>query len=164
MFDRVPVIRLSTQITSCPSARKRSHRWEPMNPAPPVISVRMTRHPLPLSGRSPVEKMRNFRILCGRWARAEQCPPLALPPRHLSKEAAARAWLATPQAVRPRAILREVDVHADPSYPHVHCSPASTGTPAGTSEAGLQPLVVLEPGSGGTVPPHRRRELRGPRS
>src|SRR3972149_2176649 len=35
-----PVIRLSRQTTSCPSSMKRSHRWEPRNPEPPVISVR----------------------------------------------------------------------------------------------------------------------------
>ena len=33
-------MRLSTQTTSCPLARKRSHRWEPMKPAPPVMTVR----------------------------------------------------------------------------------------------------------------------------
>ena len=41
MLARLPVMRLSTQMTSCPSARKRSHRCEPMNPAPPVMTVRM---------------------------------------------------------------------------------------------------------------------------
>jgi hypothetical protein len=37
MLSAFPVMKLSTQITSCPSARNRSQRWEPMNPAPPVI-------------------------------------------------------------------------------------------------------------------------------
>src|SRR5713226_5716879 len=37
----LPVMKLSTQTTSCPSARNRSHRCEPMKPAPPVIRVRM---------------------------------------------------------------------------------------------------------------------------
>ena len=34
-----PVSRLSTQITSWPSPRNRSQRCEPMNPAPPVMTV-----------------------------------------------------------------------------------------------------------------------------
>ncbi len=38
-FRRFPVSRLSTQTTSCPSARNRSQRWEPTKPAPPVITV-----------------------------------------------------------------------------------------------------------------------------
>src|SRR5947208_15130376 len=33
-------MKLSTQRTSWPSARNRSHRCDPMNPAPPVMSVR----------------------------------------------------------------------------------------------------------------------------
>src|SRR5436190_11914888 len=37
----LPVMKLSRQTTSCPSARKRSHRCEPMKPAPPVMRVRM---------------------------------------------------------------------------------------------------------------------------
>src|SRR5262249_51308110 len=37
----LPEMKLSTQRTSCPSARKRSHRCEPIKPAPPVINVRM---------------------------------------------------------------------------------------------------------------------------
>src|SRR5258708_549669 len=40
MLPSEPVIKLSTQITSWPRSRKRSHRWEPMKPAPPVIKVR----------------------------------------------------------------------------------------------------------------------------
>ena len=36
----VPVMKLSIQMTSWPSARKRSHKWEPINPAPPVMTVR----------------------------------------------------------------------------------------------------------------------------
>src|SRR5579883_1945138 len=39
MFRGVPVSRLSTQITSCPSLRKRSQRCDPMKPAPPVMTV-----------------------------------------------------------------------------------------------------------------------------
>src|SRR5512138_3617711 len=37
MFSILPVRRLSMQTTSCPSARRRSQRCEPMKPAPPVI-------------------------------------------------------------------------------------------------------------------------------
>src|SRR3546814_14191169 len=36
-FRREPVKKLSTQMTSLPSERSRSDRWEPMKPAPPVI-------------------------------------------------------------------------------------------------------------------------------
>src|SRR5512138_752892 len=46
MLRLLPVKKLSTQITSWPSARSRSQRCEPMKPAPPVTSIRM---PLPLS-------------------------------------------------------------------------------------------------------------------
>ena len=36
-----PVKKLSTQSTSCPPASRRSHRWEPRKPAPPVTSTRV---------------------------------------------------------------------------------------------------------------------------
>ncbi len=39
MLRRLPVSRLSRQMTSCPSARNRSQRCEPTNPAPPVMTV-----------------------------------------------------------------------------------------------------------------------------
>src|SRR5215813_4432533 len=39
-FNRVAVKKLSTQRTSSPRASSRSHRWEPMNPAPPVTRTR----------------------------------------------------------------------------------------------------------------------------
>ena len=45
MLARLPVMRLSTQTTSCPSARKRSHRCEPTKPAPPVMTVRTLNSP-----------------------------------------------------------------------------------------------------------------------
>ena len=38
MLARLPVIRLSIAITLCPSARSRSVRCEPRNPAPPVTT------------------------------------------------------------------------------------------------------------------------------
>ena len=40
-----PSSRLSTQMTSSPSARNRSHRCEPTNPAPPVMTVLNDRPP-----------------------------------------------------------------------------------------------------------------------
>src|SRR5580704_1016468 len=45
-FEREPVEKSSTTSTSWPSTRRRSTRFEPMNPAPPVTSVRI---PAPLS-------------------------------------------------------------------------------------------------------------------
>src|SRR5690606_31851326 len=39
MFLRSPVIRLSIPMTWCPSAMKRSQRWDPKKPAAPVMSV-----------------------------------------------------------------------------------------------------------------------------
>ena len=42
-----PVDRSSTTSTSCPSASSRSTRVEPMNPAPPVTSIRVTPRPAP---------------------------------------------------------------------------------------------------------------------
>src|SRR5262249_35965124 len=39
-FGRVAVKKLSTQRTSSPRPNSRSHRWEPMNPAPPVTRTR----------------------------------------------------------------------------------------------------------------------------
>src|SRR5262245_10505247 len=47
MFPGRPVMKLSTQTTAWPSARNRSQRWDPMNPAPPVISVRTPPSPAP---------------------------------------------------------------------------------------------------------------------
>ena len=40
MFERAPVTKLSTHNTSPPSSSKRSHRCDPINPAPPVTRVR----------------------------------------------------------------------------------------------------------------------------
>src|SRR5690242_21728413 len=57
MFRRAPVKKLSTQMTSQPSASSRSHRCEPRKPAPPVTSTRLrsaslirVRAPSPNSG------------------------------------------------------------------------------------------------------------------
>src|SRR5882724_9917721 len=47
MLSGLPVMKLSTQMTSCPSARKRSQRCEPMKPAPPVIITLAMRRTLP---------------------------------------------------------------------------------------------------------------------
>src|SRR5215467_436316 len=43
MLRRVPVKKLSTQITSAPSPSNRSARCEPRKPAPPVIRIRASR-------------------------------------------------------------------------------------------------------------------------
>src|SRR5208282_5226374 len=40
MLARLPLKKLSRQMTSWPSLSRRSHRWEPRNPAPPVTSAR----------------------------------------------------------------------------------------------------------------------------
>src|SRR6266498_3223625 len=40
MLSSVPVTRLSMQTTSQPRASRKSQRWEPMNPAPPVTRTR----------------------------------------------------------------------------------------------------------------------------
>src|SRR5262249_59510558 len=40
ILARLPLKKLSRQITSCLSRRSRSHRCDPRNPAPPVTSVR----------------------------------------------------------------------------------------------------------------------------
>src|SRR5687767_11708582 len=50
MLSGRPVMKLSTHRTWCPSARNCSQRCDPMNPAPPVMSVRtirprLERHP-----------------------------------------------------------------------------------------------------------------------
>src|SRR5512133_195942 len=37
MFALVPVKRLSMTVTSWPASSRRRARWEPMNPAPPVM-------------------------------------------------------------------------------------------------------------------------------
>src|ERR1700731_550368 len=41
MLSVEPVRRLSMQTTSQPRARRNSHRWEPMKPAPPVTRTRI---------------------------------------------------------------------------------------------------------------------------
>lgn len=41
MFDSLPVIKLSRAVTSWPSFRSRSHKFEPRKPAPPVIRIFM---------------------------------------------------------------------------------------------------------------------------
>jgi len=43
MLSLVPVKKLSTHSTSWPSARRRSQRWEPRKPAPPVTRMRLRR-------------------------------------------------------------------------------------------------------------------------
>ena len=40
MFSIAPVERSSIACTSWPASRSASERWEPMKPAPPVISTR----------------------------------------------------------------------------------------------------------------------------
>src|SRR6266852_405679 len=40
ILARLPLKKLSRQMTSAPSRSSRSHRWEPRNPAPPVTSAR----------------------------------------------------------------------------------------------------------------------------
>src|SRR3989344_7699976 len=39
MFFLLPVIKLSTQTTLLPLARSFSHKWLPINPAPPVTTI-----------------------------------------------------------------------------------------------------------------------------
>src|SRR6266566_3003946 len=41
MFSRRPVKKLSRHRTSWPSANNRSHKWEPIKPAPPVTRILM---------------------------------------------------------------------------------------------------------------------------
>lgn len=41
MFSRRPVERLSSRMRESPRKSRASARWEPMKPAPPVISARM---------------------------------------------------------------------------------------------------------------------------
>src|SRR5665647_3290483 len=41
MLSLLPVKKLSRQITSCPSPRRRSQRCDPTKPAPPVTNIRM---------------------------------------------------------------------------------------------------------------------------
>ena len=45
MLARLPLKKLSRQMTSCPSRSSRSHRCDPRNPAPPVTSTRTSRPP-----------------------------------------------------------------------------------------------------------------------
>src|SRR5690349_6863216 len=40
MLARAPVERLSTHTTSCGPLASRSHKWDPMRPAPPVTRMR----------------------------------------------------------------------------------------------------------------------------
>ena len=49
-FASLPVERLSTTSTEWPSARSRSTRLEPMNPAPPVTSALIGNSPYQVSG------------------------------------------------------------------------------------------------------------------
>src|SRR5215211_706800 len=43
MLPRVPLKKLSTQMTLAPSAKRRSHRCEPRKPEPPVTRTRLSR-------------------------------------------------------------------------------------------------------------------------
>src|SRR5579883_1768141 len=53
-FSNVPVNRLSTQMTLLPCRIRRSHRFEPMNPAPPVTTtVRFETPPIAISLHCP---------------------------------------------------------------------------------------------------------------
>ena len=47
MFVRVPVKEWSTQRTPPPLSSSRSHKWEPMNPAPPDTSDLVITAPCP---------------------------------------------------------------------------------------------------------------------
>ena len=44
MFSIAPVERSSSACTSWPASRSASERWEPMKPAPPVISTRIAEY------------------------------------------------------------------------------------------------------------------------
>src|SRR5262245_66421707 len=91
--------------------------------------------------------------------------PLVSTIRYLSQDLGGHSTFRhSPHGGQPRRFSREVPLHADPSYPHVHSPAAFARTTPGVTEAGLQPLVVLEPRAGGAVPPHRTRRLRGSRS
>src|SRR6185503_10015332 len=68
MLSIEPVERLSRIRTSWPPSSKASVRWEPMNPAPPVMNAR-TRRVLPSGGDRPrlegVHRRRDFVDLVG---------------------------------------------------------------------------------------------------
>src|SRR6266540_4894760 len=55
MLSSVPVTRLSMQTTSQPRASRKSQRWEPMNPAPPVTRTRTI--PLSEGGYAPLPNL-----------------------------------------------------------------------------------------------------------
>ena len=40
-FEALPVEKLSIAVILCPSLTNRSHKWEPIKPAPPVSYIRM---------------------------------------------------------------------------------------------------------------------------
>src|SRR6266404_51321 len=49
ILARLPLKKLSRQMTSAPSRSSRSHKWEPRNPAPPVTNARTAILPTPRS-------------------------------------------------------------------------------------------------------------------
>ena len=94
MLARLPLKKLSRQVTSCLSLRSRSHRCEPMNPAPPVTSIRT----LVVSCRK-VEAIPGFRdqhLRIGRLACASAGSQIALlagiSPELECKARWARSW------------------------------------------------------------------------
>ena len=63
MFSSEPVSRLSTQMTRCPCASRKSQRWDPRKPAPPVTTEVGTRG----SYVAPARRM--FGMCCDSGAR-----------------------------------------------------------------------------------------------
>src|SRR5688572_11376974 len=79
MFFFRPVKKLSTQMTSCPSASNRSQRCEPRKPAPPVTRISFRSVMVPPGKRGSSE--------------ATETRPCSHPPRQPGKPAHARSGL-----------------------------------------------------------------------
>src|SRR5262245_4457759 len=72
-FGRVAVKKLSAQRTSSPRASSRSHRWEPMNPAPPVTRTRrLLNIRLPHHSQELYNILESYITSCARYSYGDQ--------------------------------------------------------------------------------------------
>src|SRR6266851_9496543 len=75
MLARLPLKKLSRQITSCPSRNSLSHKWEPRNPAPPVTRVRTSSSAHEILRYRPEHRKRDLLALGGLCAGRRTLPP-----------------------------------------------------------------------------------------
>src|SRR5690348_12174350 len=90
MLRRVPVKKLSAQITVAPAASSRSHRCEPRKPAPPVTSTRVSRRMLTCCSLAGAILFDRLRLVRDAESSVLESAP-AVQPQHRADERCAAA-------------------------------------------------------------------------